>query len=195
MSEKSGEFRALIAQMFRERQRRPHLTVSLLRRHWADILGAELARKTYPARIKGNTLWINTVDSAWAFQLQFLKHELLESVQVFMDTREIGELRFKQGDLHDSEEGPAPATAEPEAAGAANDRQAVPGESAEAARAAPVAANGEAAPGESTREAEQPGPAAIADPSLRESFGKWQRVNKRRKPANQQPPPPRGGNG
>ena len=54
----------LAGDLFRTRQKQPHLTVTLLRKHWAGILGAELASKTHPARIAGNTLWINTLDSS-----------------------------------------------------------------------------------------------------------------------------------
>ena len=100
MGAKQGEFRELITAMFRERHKKPHLTVNLLRQHWADILGQELADKTYPARISRQTLWINALDASWAYQLQFMKHELLESVQVFMGATEITDLRFKEGNLH-----------------------------------------------------------------------------------------------
>ena len=74
----------LAGDLFRTRQKQPHLTVTLLRKHWAGILGAELASKTHPARIAGNTLWINALDSSWAFQLQFLKEEILPAIQVNM---------------------------------------------------------------------------------------------------------------
>lgn len=100
MTAKHGEFRELIRSMFQERHKQPHLTVSLLRQHWGDILGDSLARKTYPARMAGHILWINALDASWAYQLQFMKHELLESVQVFMGSEDITELRFRQGEPH-----------------------------------------------------------------------------------------------
>ena len=104
MGAKHGEFRELITAMFRERHKHPHLTVNMLRQHWADILGRELAERTYPARMAGQTLWINALDASWAYQLQFMKRELLESVQVFMGTADITELRFKPGELHSASE-------------------------------------------------------------------------------------------
>ena len=90
-------FGELTGDLFRTRRKQPHLTVTLLRKHWAGILGAELASKTHPARIAGNTLWINALDSSWAYQLQFLKEEILPAVQVFLSSAAISDLRFKAG--------------------------------------------------------------------------------------------------
>ena len=156
----------LAGDLFRSRQKQPHLTVTLLRKHWAGIVGAELARKTHPARIAGNTLWINALDSSWAFQLQFLKEEILPAIQVFLSSAAISDLRFKAGALPESaqkaeETPPPPATV-------VEDSVEDSGEDA-AEHAAEDA-------GEHT--AETPGPAQkiadkIADPSLRKTFARW----------------------
>ena len=199
MGQKHGEFRDLITEMFRERHKHPHLTVNLLRRHWEDILGLELARKTYPARISGNTLWINALDASWAYQLQFMKHELLESVQVFMDSRDVAELRFKQGALHASpcDEGEAkqaggggaetsPATSTASGSAAKNQDA---GKSAGGGGKGGDTGSGDTDSGAEGSVDDTAGGAtadvasnAIADPSLRDSFSRWARRNKRKKP-------------
>lgn len=92
-------FDHLVTQLFREREKNPHLTVTLLRHHWRAILGAEMADRTYPTRLTRNTLWINAVDASWAYQLQFMKGELLQSIQVFTESTAIKDLRFRQGDV------------------------------------------------------------------------------------------------
>ena len=86
-------------ELWRERKRAPHLTVARLRAHWAAIVGADLARKTSPLRLQGGTLWIAAVDSSWAYQLQFLSGELLQSVRVFLDASDIADLRFRAAPL------------------------------------------------------------------------------------------------
>ena len=144
------DFHDLIVQLFRDRHKQPSLTVTLLRQHWSDIHGAELARKTYPARLTGGLLWINAVDAGWAYQLQFMKREMLESIQVFMGAPTVKELRIKQGEV------PAP--------------QASP--RARAPSRAPRSKGRAAIPA--------PGAEAISDAKLRESFSRWHSVQKRR---------------
>lgn len=108
---RQGELGQLVGELFREQKKQPHLMVSLLRHHWPAIVGPKLAAKTHPARIARGTLWINAADASWAYQLQFLKNEILQSVQAFLGSQTIGELRFKMGEI------PAPDPQPPEAAG------------------------------------------------------------------------------
>jgi hypothetical protein len=207
MGAKHAEFRDLITAMFRERHKHPHLTVNLLRQHWADILGPELAERTYPARMAGQTLWINALDASWAYQLQFMKHELLESVQVFMGTADITELRFKQGALHSASEdehtkdtaastvtasiAPAAHEAADEAAGVRDsDDTGAPcgmdsgGTSMKDTDPGGMATKDTDPDGvvlqETGEEAATATTAAIADDCLRNSFSRWARVKKRK---------------
>jgi hypothetical protein len=190
MSAKHGEFRELITSMFRDRHKQPHLTVSLLRQHWGDILGQQLARKTYPARMAGHTLWINALDASWAYQLQFMKHELLESVQVFMGSEDITELRFRQGELHatvDGDEAVAPEGSEENPEESSGNRTAhKAGAGAESGKhaAADSTASGEAPQVDQVAESVMESAAAdvIADDSLRDSFRRWAQVKKTKKP-------------
>ena len=148
----------LAGDLFRSRQKQPHLTVTLLRKHWAGIVGAELARKTHPARIAGNTLWINALDSSWAFQLQFLKEEILPAIQVFLSSAAISDLRFKAG-------------AVPEAAQKAEETPPPP---ATVVKDSVENSVENAVEDAAEHAAETPGPAQkIADPSLRKTFARW----------------------
>ncbi len=97
--EKGKEFRTLAADLFRENKKHTHLTVNLLKRHWAAVVGQDLAYKTHPARIVKQTLWINAKDGSWAYQLQFMKEELLRSVQAYIQCKEITDLRFRMGEV------------------------------------------------------------------------------------------------
>ncbi len=146
----------MVGELFRERRKHPHLAVTLLRRNWKNILGEHLAGKTYPARLVGNILWINAADASWAYQLQFLKREMVESIQVFMESQAVSDLRFKVGEI--------PQTASISAA------------------APPVRRD----PASAGTKDEAPPPAAlaaIADSSLRDSFSRWIAVNRRKRRA------------
>lgn len=45
---------------------------------WAEVVGAELARRTEPLRIEEGKLFVRVDGSAWMQELQFLKHEIRE---------------------------------------------------------------------------------------------------------------------
>ena len=49
---------------------------------WAEVVGAELARRTEPLRIEEGKLVIRVDGSAWMQELQFLKDEIRERLNV-----------------------------------------------------------------------------------------------------------------
>lgn len=93
------DVRELIQDLFQGEQRGAHVTLSGLREHWAAVVGDSLARKTHPGRLDGNLLWIWAKDSAWAYQLQFFKDDLLQSISAFLESDEIRDLRFRLGSI------------------------------------------------------------------------------------------------
>lgn len=95
----TGEVGDLIAALFRDSKRETHVTLSALRQHWAGIVGAQLANRTHPLRLKGGVLWVAAKDSAWVYELQFFKEELLCSVNTFLESGEVKELRFRLGEI------------------------------------------------------------------------------------------------
>lgn len=157
------EMRHLLRSVFREQAREPLLTLGLLRQHWEAVVGPELAARTQPHRLEGGTLWIAAPDACWAYELQFFKPELLASVQAFLESRAISDVRFCA----------VPAEAAPPAA-------AGPGIGADGGRiptAPPPRTGGRPGarpegPGEppETPEALARASAAIGDPALREVF-------------------------
>ena len=114
-----SDLRDLIQGLFDDPERRGPLTLQALREHWADIVGVGLADKTHPGKLDGRLLWVWARDSAWVYQLQFFKEDLLRSVQTFLESDEISDMRFRLGTIPEH----APATtatvtpAEPAAAG------------------------------------------------------------------------------
>ncbi|MBI3992471.1 MAG: DUF721 domain-containing protein [Candidatus Lambdaproteobacteria bacterium] len=108
-----GDLRDLMQGLFDDPQRRGHLTVQALREHWGDIVGAGLADKTHPGRLEGRLLWIWARDSAWVYQLQFFKEDLLRSVQTFLESDEIDDLRFRLGEIPQRPPAPVSGVAAP----------------------------------------------------------------------------------
>jgi hypothetical protein len=89
----------LVGAVFREHRREEHLTLAALQNRWAALVGPGLAERTWPARLQRGLLWVTAPDSSWAYQLQFLKAELLGSLRTGMPNCPVTDLRFKVGAL------------------------------------------------------------------------------------------------
>lgn len=90
--------------------------ILLLRAGWDEMVGGEVARNSYPARIIGGTLQVITRSSSWSHQLTFLADHVLTAIAARLPRAGIERLRFRVGTL------PAPATRP----GAPSRRRAVP---------------------------------------------------------------------
>jgi hypothetical protein len=108
---RQADVRSLARGVFSEADREPLLQLSLLRRHWPDVVGPELAGRTHPRRLERGTLWIAAPDACWAYELQFFKSELLGSVQTFLESQVVRELRFQVGEVPAGEASPSGAGA------------------------------------------------------------------------------------
>ena len=102
----NGDFRSLIENVFKSRQKETALSLNVLKTHWSGIVGEELAAKTHPLRLEKKVLTIGAADACWVYELQFHKHTLLASVQAFLESDAVDDLRFKEGPLPE----PAPQT-------------------------------------------------------------------------------------
>jgi hypothetical protein len=72
---------------------------TLLEAAWADIVGPQVAKNSYPARIVQDTLLISTRSSAWSHQLSLLSEHVLRAVHARIPAAGITQLRFKVGSL------------------------------------------------------------------------------------------------
>lgn len=204
--EKQGELGHLVGQLFREKARQPHLVLEVLRENWRGIVGEKLAGKTHPFKITKGTLWVNTIDSSWAYQLGFMKDDLMKSIRVFLEAEYVKELRFQQGSLEIVSPSNPPASSTQEAATPQSPNPSVDHFVTETAPLSPE----QQAPPEATFVEEEipaqssPGVAAepidtpkletlqksiilikdeitgIEDAKLRDSFSRWRNAHKRR---------------
>ena len=177
-------FGELVEGIFRKQRKGAALTVTRLRQHWGAIVGAGLARATRPTRVVRGVLWIATVDSGWAFNLQFVKADMLDAVQTYLGSEEVRELRFRVGEVDPpAEAGPPPVEtgAESTAADEAGGADQAGGKARASDTAPPLvpapAAPAAAPPGKTAARTATPladesegAAAAIADAKLRNSF-------------------------
>lgn len=151
----------IVEQVFHQARQGPVLTLNRLRQHWAGIVGEPLARATWPTRLARGVLWVAAPDSGWAFNLQFVKADLLNGVRTFLGSEAVTEIRFKVGELPTPEEraaaGAAPGGDEevPETVG---ERSAALRGLADRLKAPPPPAAGDETPGA------EPGPPAVPTP-------------------------------
>lgn len=162
--------------LFRKQRREPVLAVSRLRKNWPGIVGEALARVTWPARIARGVLWINALDTGWAFNLQFVKSDLLGAARTFLGNTEIREVRYKAGPVPGAETVQDMAMTPARTEGT----PAVPlAEQGASARAVPPAAD--------TAAANDP---PIADPKLKALFLRTSaKLRARRRPDSEEPQP------
>ena len=88
------EFGSLLHKLFREHRREPALILNQLREHWTAIAGTEMGSRTRPAKLERGTLWVETPDACWAYELQFFKQDLLNSIEAFIKSSTVTGLRF-----------------------------------------------------------------------------------------------------
>ncbi|MCB0333551.1 MAG: DUF721 domain-containing protein [Bdellovibrionales bacterium] len=57
--------------------------------HWSEIVGAEIAKRAHPERIRGNTLVVRVSNAAWAQELSFQKSIILRRLKRFLENEDI----------------------------------------------------------------------------------------------------------
>lgn len=93
-------------------------------RRWNEVVGEELAKRSWPDRYERGTVWVAVKGSAWASELRLMKEQILRRLDdlagergLFDDVR-FGDRTAREG-LERVEE-PAPDDSEPERSGVAH---------------------------------------------------------------------------
>lgn len=71
------------------------LKQGLIKGNWEKIIGSELGRKTFVDKIKDNVLYVNTENPVILHQLSFLKEDIIEKVNNFLEINYIKNIFFK----------------------------------------------------------------------------------------------------
>ena len=62
---------------------------------WKESVGPEIAKRTAPHMVSGETLFVNTINSVWASHLTALKKSLITALNETIHPFKIREIRFK----------------------------------------------------------------------------------------------------
>ena len=71
----------------------------LIQKHYPTIVGADIAKKSYPEKIIKGTLFINVTSSAWLMHLSFMKDELKKKINDDLGKRLVRRITFKVGTI------------------------------------------------------------------------------------------------
>jgi predicted nucleic acid-binding Zn ribbon protein len=71
--------------------------ISHLAHLWQKTIGPPIADNAKPYAIKGSLLLVHVSSSAWMHQLQYLKNELLDSINQEIADGRIEDIKFKIG--------------------------------------------------------------------------------------------------
>lgn len=66
---------------------------------WDAAVGETIAQNTRPTAFKGNLLIVNVSNSTWIHQLQFLKKDLISTLNTALGKPLLKDIRFKIGPL------------------------------------------------------------------------------------------------
>jgi len=66
---------------------------------WDAVVGEAIAQNTRPTAFKGNLLIVHVSNSTWIHQLQFLKNDLISTLNTALGKPLLKDIRFKIGPL------------------------------------------------------------------------------------------------
>ena len=66
---------------------------------WNSTVGSSIAENAKPAAIKGRLLLVHVASSAWIHQLQFLKDDIIRTMNMASGKEMIEDIKFKIGPL------------------------------------------------------------------------------------------------
>jgi hypothetical protein len=93
-SEDSGEgIGAVIRQLLSQPRMRRGLSLGLLTRSWADVVGENLARETAPVRLEGGALVVAASTAAWGTQVRFLAEDVARRANQTLGSEEVRSVR------------------------------------------------------------------------------------------------------
>jgi predicted nucleic acid-binding Zn ribbon protein len=62
--------------------------------HWKEIVGEEIAKRSHPEYLKGSTLVIKVMDSAWSQELSFHKKVIITRLNKFLGKEDVKDILF-----------------------------------------------------------------------------------------------------
>jgi len=66
---------------------------------WNSAVGDIISAQTCPYRLRHGTLFVHVSTSTWMHQLHFMKQEIIEKVNSFLDASQVKDIRFSIGTI------------------------------------------------------------------------------------------------
>jgi predicted nucleic acid-binding Zn ribbon protein len=89
------ELSSIINSFVSEDRIRKNIKKFRLFNHWSDIVGPEIAKKTFPIKIFKGTLYIKVANPVWANELSLMSRQMLKKINNFTGEEEITGLKFR----------------------------------------------------------------------------------------------------
>jgi predicted nucleic acid-binding Zn ribbon protein len=71
--------------------------MALIWRYWDEAVGETIAQNARPAVFKGRMLYVNVTNSPWIHQLQFLKQDIIQKLNLALGGNVVDDIKFKIG--------------------------------------------------------------------------------------------------
>jgi predicted nucleic acid-binding Zn ribbon protein len=71
--------------------------MALIWRYWDEAVGETIAQNARPAVFKGRMLYVNVTNSPWIHQLQFLKQDIIQKLNLALGHNAVDDIKFKIG--------------------------------------------------------------------------------------------------
>jgi predicted nucleic acid-binding Zn ribbon protein len=87
----------------------PRLMEYRIKRGWANMVGAALARRTEPTRLIHGTLHCTVSSSSWMTELNYQKELIMEKINTALGEKAVSAILFKPGEIRPRKTAPPPA--------------------------------------------------------------------------------------
>ncbi len=81
------------------RTSRPDVEMTRIWSLWDETIGMTIAENARPAAFKGKVLLVHVTSSPWMQQLQFLKKDLIQKLNIALGKELVAEIKFKIGSI------------------------------------------------------------------------------------------------
>jgi len=98
-SKQFSSFGDVLDRMRLPKQVKDHIKNHEIWSKWAEIVGHELSRLTFPVELKSKCLEVMVAHQAWAQQLQFLKPSILGKIRNLCPAAAVNDLHFRVGKI------------------------------------------------------------------------------------------------
>ncbi len=92
--ERAKQIGQLIEELIKNRRWEKNFALGKLKQDWEKVVGRNIANHTTPEFIKGKRLFIEVDSPIWSMQLNYLKNQVIDTINGYYETKMIKEIFF-----------------------------------------------------------------------------------------------------